>query len=350
MFIDLAKEYLANYQQKTDQPLQEYFQKKLSEVAKIGPQPAEIIKRLMPLAVKGKRLRGALMVLGSQLAGAAIDRKILEISLVMELIHTGFLIQDDVMDQSSVRRGLPAFHTQFKNAGPAHYGESMAINAGDLTFALGWELLLSGSFPAERQLAASRILFVMFQNTVYGQIMDIGITRESSVTDQTILQTLKYKTAIYTGVSPLLIGYSLIKPLSKQMEHLFTQYGLSLGWAFQLQDDLLGMFGDPKVTGKPAGDDLREGKKTLLVLYVLKHGTAAQKQLLKKYLGDPNLKSKEVAEMQEIIRQSGAYDYAYNLAKDYVDKGSLIVNQLTKNSQLRQLLISFLHLMFKRMS
>lgn len=340
----LAKQYLADYQKKTKPILDKFLSQKVKEAGQIGKSAEDIVKRLIPLAKEGKRFRGALFTLGYQLSGGKLNQKILEASLSIELIHLGFLMQDDVMDQDETRRGLPAFHTQFDNL---HLGESMAINASDLAFAYGWERLLKSSFSAEKKFAAAEILFETFQSTIYGQILDIAST---NLDEQSVLQTLKLKTAIYTGVTPLLIGYSLNKILTKQNQQLITDFGLALGWAFQIQDDVLGMFGDPKVTGKAVGNDLREGKKTLLVLHLLKHGNLQQKQLLNNYLGNSKITEAQIKEIQQIMQELGSHDYAINLAKDYIVEGGLILKRLTNDTKLRDVLTSFLELMLERIS
>ncbi|MFB9644077.1 polyprenyl synthetase family protein [Agromyces lapidis] len=241
----------------------------------------------------------------------------------LELFHAAALVHDDLIDRSDTRRGLPSAHRLFEGlhaesgwAGDAaDFGVDAAILLGDLL--LGWsdEILDEGlDALADRAAArASRREFMRMRTEVTaGQYLDILEERAWVVQpdDEQRLRAervIVYKSAKYSIEAPLVIGASLAGATESQIRTL-RDFGLPLGIAYQLRDDLLGVFGDPEVTGKPSGDDLREGKRTVLVAIARERLAAGQRRLLDELLGDASLSAEQVRMLQRTISECGAVD------------------------------------------
>lgn len=291
----------------------------LAAVSSDLPVLADELHRLLS---SGKRLRPAFCYWGWRAAGGeeAYDDAVVRAGTALEFLHAAALLHDDVMDRSDSRRGqqtthraFAATHAQSGWAGSADlFGESAAIILGDLC--LGWadELLARCGAPPEATSRAQRVYQQMRTEVMCGQYLDIhaqAVGRDAPA--ETILRSahtvLVYKSAKYSVQAPLLLGAALADAPSPLVE-AYTRFGLATGEAFQLRDDVLGVFGDPSVTGKPAGDDLREGKQTMLVGYTLADGTTAQREDMRRLIGKPDLSGGEVDTLRAAITDSGALD------------------------------------------
>ena len=245
----------------------------------------------------GKRLRGALVLLGCEAAGGAADDA-LDPSLGVELLHAYLLIHDDFMDQDEVRRGGPTLH---RALGGDHLASSLALLCGSLCESWGYELILgSGRSGGEREAAslAARTL----EQVILGQMADLRGPRGRDLTPDEILEVQQRKTGSYTFELPLLIGATLAgaKP---GVTRALSAYARPLGQAFQIADDLLGTFGAPEITGKPNASDLREGKRTLLVALALQMAKPDEARALREGLGRADA---DVEALRDILRRSGA--------------------------------------------
>jgi geranylgeranyl diphosphate synthase, type I len=261
----------------------------------------------------GKRLRPAFAYWGYRAAGG-VDRDELVAALAaLELVQASALMHDDVMDASDFRRGEPAVHRRFaavhrRNdwAGdPEGFGRAAAILLGDLCLAWSDELL-HGSGLDPHTLARARPVFDEMRTEVSaGQYLDVlaQVSRDTSIERASTIA--RYKSAKYTVERPLLFGAALADA-PPRVRAAFSGYGLPLGEAFQLRDDILGVYGDPARTGKPAGDDLREGKRTYLVAAAVSAADPVGRAALLAGLGDPELDDARVTTLREIIDGTGA--------------------------------------------
>lgn len=353
----LAKQYLAEYLKKTNPLFEKYLQEKIKQAQSMGKIPGELVKNYAAMARRGKKIRGALIVLGYQIGGGKDLESIYDTSLFIELFHTGILAHDDFMDQDNLRRGLPTLHKQFEKLGTkfklsvlsTHYGESMAVNAGDFAFYLSWQKLLNGNFSPERLLRAGKIYADYIICLAEGQALDISNVNFENITEQGILKVIRYKTAEYTGVLPLLVGATLAGMDNERKIQALRNYGLALGWAFQIQDDILGTYGDEEKTGKPLGSDLREGKITLLTFHLMKQGTGKQRLYIKKLLNDKKVTEKDLLKTRKMLKEAGSYDYVVKLGWKYVEKGKQVIPVVTQNQRLKMILESLLIYMMERM-
>ena len=241
----------------------------------------------------------------------------------LEIFHAAALVHDDIIDNSDTRRGAPSAHKLFESlheregwAGDsASYGRASAILLGDLL--LGWsdELLDEGLDElADRASARRARLEFNFMRTevTAGQYLDILEERawlaqpEAELLDRA-LRVIVYKSAKYSVQAPLVIGAALAGASATQLNSL-RAFGLPLGMAYQLRDDLLGVFGDAAVTGKPSGDDLTEGKRTVLIALARERLSDADRASLDAQLGNPTLNTAQIRALQQLISASGAVD------------------------------------------
>lgn len=261
----------------------------------------------------GKLLRPAFCYWGWRGAGAADTEEIVAAAASLELLHACALIHDDVMDRSDIRRGAPAVHRRFAEVhrrgawrgDPESFGTSAAILLGDLCLVWADELLTGSGLPAERLARAGGLYASMRMELMAGQYLDLLEQASPGPDVRRALRAARFKTAKYTVERPLQLG-GLLAGASAQLLAAYGDYGVPLGEAFQLRDDILGVFGDPLETGKPAGDDLREGKQTVLVALALERATPPEAEWARAALGDPQLDDAGVAELRSIITGSGA--------------------------------------------
>jgi geranylgeranyl diphosphate synthase type I len=261
----------------------------------------------------GKRLRPAFAYWGYRGAGGADSDQLVATVAALELVHASALMHDDVMDCSDTRRGEPAVHRRFAalhraghwHGDPDWFGTSAAILLGDLCLVWSDELLHSAGL-APAALARARPLFDRMRTELtLGQYLDVHAQATGDTTVDRALVVARLKSAAYTVQWPLLLGAALAGAPPPVID-AYAGYGPPLGEAFQLRDDVLGVFGDPARTGKPAGDDLREGKRTYLVAAAFEAADPTTRAELTARLGDRQLDQAGVDRLREIITGTGA--------------------------------------------
>jgi geranylgeranyl diphosphate synthase type I len=261
----------------------------------------------------GKRLRPAFAYWAYRGADGVDSEAVVAAAAALEFVQASALIHDDVMDASDTRRGEPAIHRRFEvlhdGSGwlgdGAAFGVSAAILLGDLCLAWSDELLHSAGVDGAALARARPVFDAMRTEVIVGQYLDVQTQASGDSSMQRASLIARYKSAKYTVERPLLFGAALADA-PDALARAYSAYGLPLGEAFQLRDDVLGVFGDPAVTGKPAGDDLREGKRTYLVAAALERASAAGHALVCDHLGDPMLDEVGVAALRDVIVSSGA--------------------------------------------
>jgi geranylgeranyl diphosphate synthase type I len=277
-----------------------------------SPQLLQLADAARDLLRGGKRLRAAFCYWGFRGAGGPDGDEIVAAAAALELLHASALVHDDVMDDSDTRRGQPAVHRRFAkvhadagwHGSPERFGQAAAILLGDL--ALGWsaELFVRSGLPAPALLRGQPVFDLMRTQLMGGQYLDVLEQAHGAGTVESATTVITYKSAKYSVEHPLLVGASLAGA-GDDVLAAFSSYGLPLGLAFQLRDDVLGVFGDPGRTGKPAGDDLREGKRTVLVATALAAASPVQAEVLGR-LGDPDLTADDLDRMRRVIVDTGA--------------------------------------------
>ena len=292
-------------------------------LADVSADLAPVVAALRDFLDGGKRMRPAFCYWGWRAADGP-DRDepaVVRAAAALELLQASALIHDDYMDGSDTRRGAPAIHRRFEalhRAGawegePERFGAAAAILLGDITLTWCDELFTRCGLDAVRIHAARPVFDLMRSEVMAGQYLDVvaqarGLSvsspRETLARARTVI---RYKSAKYTIERPLQLGAALATGTADgPLAAALSSYGLPLGEAFQLRDDVLGVFGDPAATGKPAGDVLREGKQTVLVALAALQATDAQGKALRAGLGDPALDEAGVGELRSIIADTGA--------------------------------------------
>jgi geranylgeranyl diphosphate synthase type I len=275
----------------------------------------------------GKRLRGALVIEGYTMSGGRNQKMILQAARAIEMIHAYLLVVDDIQDKSQRRRGGPTAHVQLaKTSKDAHVAEALALNAALLGNHAAMTILANLDAPAELRTNVLSILNRTLLVTVHGQIADLT---PKNVSEADVYKVQEWKTATYSILNPLHVGMVLAGADCNVTDGV-TPYALAIGQAFQITDDIIGTFGDPKTTGKDLMDDIREGKQTLLTVYALNHTKPADKMFLQRCLGDPQLTATDFTGCRAVIRNSGALDYARQQAKIFVDQA---IKALDKNQK-----------------
>ncbi|RLK49666.1 polyprenyl synthetase family protein [Microbacterium telephonicum] len=274
----------------------------------------------------GKRLRARFCLTGWRAIAErrgpahALPDDVLSAAAALEVFHAAALVHDDIIDNSDTRRGRPAAHRAFESghraqgwAGEAEpYGRAAAVLLGDLLVAWSDDLLEQGLAAAAHAGAARAEYARMRRDVTIGQYLDIAeeaafVTAPDDEHAERALRVASYKSARYSVQQPLLIGAALAGADAAQLDAL-SRFGHPIGIAFQLRDDVLGVFGDEQVTGKPAGDDLREGKRTLLIAYAREALPSGTRRVVDELLGDPLLDGEQIASLQRTIVDSGALE------------------------------------------
>lgn len=276
------QEFTSKHKTALDKAIDQEMSLRTSEAGAVSSHLVPLLSGLTELSVGGKRLRGLLTVLGYQLAGGTVTDAIYTAGAVMEIFHLGLLVHDDFMDRDTLRRGVPTIHARY---GDHHFGETMAILAGDFTFGWSVEMLASLKIDSNRVQRAMIVWGKYFTRVGYGQTLDVIGEQRGDTGEDEVMQVLYLKSGEYSCVLPLQLGAALAGADENLMERL-RAYGMELGWVFQLRDDWLSEYGDSAKTGKPTGNDQREARKSYATLYgkeatekEIAHHVAAGKKL-----------------------------------------------------------------------
>ncbi|MDQ1296015.1 MAG: geranylgeranyl diphosphate synthase, type [Actinomycetota bacterium] len=303
-----------------------------------------MIEAVRDLMRGGKRLRPAFCYWGWRAAGGQECPEAVRAATSMEFFQAAALIHDDVMDDSDTRRGLPAVHRRFAErhrllewSGQSdRFGLAGAVLTGDLCLAWSEELFSTSGLSPQALERGRKVFDRMRTELMAGQYLDMleqaGAENLAGDPVRRAQRVLKYKSAKYTIEHPLLIGARLAGADDATAAAL-SAFGLPLGEAFQLRDDLLGVFGNPACTGKPAGDDLREGKRTVLIALTLRLARPDRAAVLRSRLGEADLDPRGVAELQEIITESGAVDRVESMITELTDRSCLALDRAPVDGQ-----------------
>ena len=273
----------------------------------------------------GKRLRPLFAYAGFAAAGGAIEKSTTRAMAALELLQACALIHDDLMDGSDTRRGKPSIHRHFESIHvqdqldgfAPQYGLSAAVLLGDLALVWSDQMINSAGLSTEQYARMIPLYNEMRVELMAGQFLDIHEQTQKDTSTDRSMKIARYKSGKYTIERPLHLGAAMSATPSHEIFAALSAYGLPLGEAFQLRDDLLGVFGDPSVTGKPAGDDLREGKRTALIAFA---SQTAEWSSISQLVGDSELSAEDAATVREVLERTGAKKFTQRLASDYADE------------------------------
>jgi geranylgeranyl diphosphate synthase type I len=313
-------EELVSVREQVQAALATYLAQARSHLTTIGSQLTPVCDGLEEFVLDGgKRLRPLFAYAGHKAAGKPVGPAEIKAFASLELLQACALIHDDLMDASDTRRGKPAIHRRFENlhqeqalAGLSEqFGAAAAILLGDLALVQSDQMLHTSGITSDQLLDALVVHDEMRIELMAGQYLDVREAGEKSHNVERSLRIARFKSGKYSIERPLHLGATIaLRDVSVRtpLTWRLSEYGLPLGEAFQLRDDLLGIFGNPAVTGKPAGDDLREGKRTVLMAMAMERTTDAGRGELATYLGKPDLSTEIVQKLCDIITECGAVE------------------------------------------
>ena len=280
-------------------------------------EPERLYEAAKHLPLKGgKRLRPALLMLVARALGGK-EEEALPAGAAVELLHNFTLVHDDIMDRDEMRRGVPTVHVL--------YGEPLAILAGDLLYAKAYEALLNTNKSPDLVKKMAEYLTWASITVAEGQAMDMMFEERWDVTEEEYLKMVAKKTGALFGACGAIGALVAEKP---EYAEKMKEFGIILGEAFQIKDDILSLVGDEKVTGKPKYNDLREGKKTLLVIRALRSLPPEEAKYLKEVLSKEEKDFEELERAADLIKKSGALDYALKVAEELESKARKILSEV----------------------
>ncbi|HSV66583.1 MAG TPA: polyprenyl synthetase family protein [Mycobacteriales bacterium] len=306
-----------------------FLDERCAELAGMTRDLLPAVRAVADFVAGGKRLRPAFVYWGWRGAGGPDGAPIVTAAASLELLHAGALMHDDLMDASDTRRGRPAIHRRFaathQQAGwdgsATAFGAAAAILLGDLCLLWSAQMLRGCGLPVEAVHRGLAVHDRMSTEVMCGQYLDVVEQARGVDSVAAALRVARYKSAKYTVERPLHLGAALAGG-PRELIETYTAYGVPVGEAFQLRDDVLGVYGDPAKTGKPAGDDLREGKRTVLVALAAERADGRQAALLAKHLGDPALPPDGVTALRAVIAETGALAEVEHMIADRVGRGT----------------------------
>ncbi|TXT57577.1 MAG: hypothetical protein BAJATHORv1_10279 [Candidatus Thorarchaeota archaeon] len=311
--------------------LNEFLDMKIEQVRKLSKIHVQYYENVKEYIMRGgKRLRPVLVATGYK----AIQKRLKEKHLYraacsVEILHNGSLLHDDLIDHDETRRGGLTVHALYREwhkkeidadeKRAADFGMTMAILGGDSLINLGAQAISESHMSPEITVRCLKLYEDAFQDLVDGVLLEMMMVYEDNPTPETYLEMIRMKTAVLFEKS-LLIGAAIGMATDSQIDAL-SNFGIKVGQAFQIQDDILGTFGDEEVTGKPADGDIREGKKTMLVLESYRRVSNEQKAVLNSLLGKDDMTNDEVEQVRSIFKDSGALQAAKEKMESLLEEG-----------------------------
>ncbi|WP_298407002.1 polyprenyl synthetase family protein [Ferroplasma sp.] len=346
--IENYRKRLDDLRERINYQLESYFKYKLDECN--DSKIAHVIEKLRDFTMNGgKRVRPILMIMGYSMF-AKPDYRIIKASISIEMAQSFLLIHDDIMDQSDMRRGQPSFHRAVeKTLNGDHVeriAENIAISAGDLIDTFSHEALLRSGFGLENLLDADFEFSKIIEDTGKGQILDIYSSIEDVYSEDRLIKLHFLKTARYTIQGPLLMGAYLSG--NKKYIQDIKDYGKYAGIAFQLYDDLLGLFGSEEKTGKSIKSDVNEGKKTLLMIKAYENSSEEIRKFIESCLKNGNINDSDFNRLREIVKSTGSYEYTKQKIDEYNDLARSALARIDGNRDTVEMLDFLLEYLIKR--
>jgi len=354
-----AINFLVSYKNTSTDLINKLIDCEIKKAEKLNSILVDDLAILKDFMSRGKRIRGALMNLGIHLAkNNWLPKDVFTPSLSFEFLHSALLMQDDIIDKDETRRGAPTVHHRYmslhkeKYSGcdkdPYHFGISRTICLSDWAFFFSQNLIGESEFSTNSRILAANVLSRCVMKTVNGESLDVTFESLPAITEREVLLMMSYKTAHYTFSDPIRCGYFLGGGKDEAVDKAISNYGDNIGMAFQVRDDILGLFGDPDILGKPVGSDLKRRKNTLLIAKALEMGDKKQCSFINSVWGKENLNSDEFEKAKNIVKVTGSLNYSEKLAEKLLKKGKSYIPKITKNKKYQNLLEGFADLAVRR--
>lgn len=283
----------------------------------------------------GKRLRAFLVKTGYELFGKESDDNILLPALSYEVFQTAILAHDDIIDKSEQRRFKPSMYVKF---GGDHDGISKAIFCADMGLVCALDMIEKSDFAPQIKNNAVVHQNKIFVSTMAGELFDFELSKSDTCTLEDIIGMYLMKTAPYTVSGPLVLG-AILSGEGKDTQDKLFEYGNLVGTAFQIKDDILGIFSSADTTGKSDLSDMREGKKTVLSLHFIQNATDVDKEKFDKIYGNENSNENDLEMIKNLFVKSGSLEFANNMCRVYIDKANEILGKMNVNANQKQMLL-----------
>jgi geranylgeranyl diphosphate synthase type I len=314
----------------------DFFNNQLEKFLNVGnPETLYDAARHLPLA-GGKRLRPCFSLISCEAVKGDII-KVIPLAIALELIHNFTLVHDDIMDKSKLRRNLPTVHIK--------YGEPSAILAGDLLFIKAFESMHNISIDCSifKNVEFGFIDFI--KEICEGQQLDMDFENRKIINEEEYIEMIRKKTAVFFQFAAE--AGAIIGGGTQDESNALNEYGLNAGLGFQIWDDYLDISSDELTLGKDIGNDIRNGKKTLIAVHCLNNAEGDDKKLLEKIFGNKNATEDEVKQVYEIFKKRKSIDYAKNTALNYIEKAKSALDKIS-DSDSKQILIELADYSIKR--
>jgi len=323
-----------------DKVLKERFSVFMKEASSIHDVLKDFVEAPADYTLRGgKRLRAILILIGYWSRKWRLDiEPVKDVMASIEFLQSYLLVHDDIMDRDELRRGGPTLHIWFRDkcvneklvGDCIHYGISQAILAGDYLEALAIGSIASAPLPPERIRLLIERYSKGLRTVAYGQYIDVLLSYMPLriATEEHVLKVHELKTASYTVELPLHLGAIAAGYIEKDFLDELTRFAKPAGIGFQLRDDIIGLYGDPSITGKPMGSDVREKKKTLLVIKAFKEANPSDKKFLEEIYDrrrPEEITEKDIRRVQEIVKDTGSLDYSEKMIKDMEERARSIL-------------------------
>ncbi|MBQ1554489.1 MAG: polyprenyl synthetase family protein [Clostridia bacterium] len=293
----------------------------------------------------GKRIRAYLVKLGYELCGKTANQDVMTAGLAYEIIQSGILIHDDVIDQSRVRRKKPTYHVLF---GDNHLGVSRAICVGDIGILIANEILLYTDLPEDIKIKALVHQNKVYKLTIAGELGDIDLSESEQYSEDQIVSMYNLKTSWYTIVGPLQLG-AILGGADNHLMRQIEQAGRLMGIAFQIKDDMLGIFESAENTGKSDLSDLQEGKKTIITEHFLSHADQKDIAAFHAIYGNRASGLAELQTIRELFGKTHTYEYTLSQCRHYLTQSRQIIMEMRIPKPCREQLLGFIDYQEKRM-
>jgi len=320
--------------------LSEFFRGKMKGIS--DPFILDLVSKIRDFTLNGgKRVRPILVQMGHDLYSSE-EKGVVMASASIEILQTYLLIHDDIIDQSDYRRGKPSYHKQVeaslsgRTKEAKRIAENLAIVAGDLAESYAHQAILESGVPFRQAYLASLELSNIIEKTGYGQLIDIESSFNDSFNEENLMTLHLWKTAKYTVEGPLKMG-AILSGTEEDISELLA-FGDSLGVAFQLQDDIIGLFGEEAVTGKSVKSDVNEGKKTLLMLKAIERSPVADAKFIRECLKSGNVSDSDFERIRNIVISTGSLDYSKEMTSKLVRDARDHLQKIRGNPEVKNFL------------
>lgn len=349
--------FVAGAKARLSADLAAFLAAKRPELARIEPWGPDVLRRLESFTRKGKMIRGGLVLLAHGMAGGRMGPAAVRAGTAFELIQSGLLVHDDIIDRDPRRRGAPSVHEQYARLAPApagtaaaHFGTSLAICAGDIAIFLAFEALAGLPGPPDRAARVQRLFAAEFGLVGLGQMLDIEAgSGGRALTEAEVLDIYRFKTARYSFSLPLAAGWLLGGGAARALPAL-KRLGEDLGLAFQIKDDELGLFGSAAATGKPVGSDIRQGKKTLFWLGLARRASGADRRRFETVFGRAGATVADVRFVRDLAGRLGVRDDVLGVVAGLARRAAGRIRALPVSARHKELLLSLLDYSLARRS